>query len=672
MAERLARTRRGHGDQGITLILFALSIVAIMLVVALVIDYSNVRNSRQDNKLLADTAATAGMKELATEGDPVAMPWRGVCAALDYLQVNEPALTGIVYKDGAGNVLVGNPCSSLKNQECTPNVTTTWAWIHAVAGPRAFDIKSGYTMPDASFPEDSGAYAGDGGVVANGGCDQIAVIASDSDDALFGGIAGRTNYSTASRSVGRVRINTTALGSPAFLMLERVACSVLWESTGSQTNPPSRGLRVLYSPAQGSTPAQPGIIHVDSHGTGSGCDKNGSCTSKANWVVNSSDSSFPKIVAEDAPDGTKGIVAIKAMDPAVNGAAACAVPPAFGVSPAPTTARIVSRKPVDDKYNTSPTTITQLHTDAYSAVNLTAATAPAAGYTVVNTCGNGISAALMATIGKVFVNCAGTFSPQGSSSTVNFSAATEIVFPGQVSLDGGDALFLPVATRVYIGGSSSDSSLTVANNAILGINSVTFADDATATTNACDGRTGERRLVVFGGISGKPALSLSGRTALCATMVYLAGPKTQSAYALHALTGGSPHASCTVSLPCPATTGPAGAYFTVSGSGATVRWVAPNQTAAQPAPGSQGVEDLALWTESSGLTEVKSNGELIANGVFFLPNASMEVRAPSLPTPRDAQFIARTLGLLQGFFQMQPTPGNVVQVPELGGIGLVR
>jgi hypothetical protein len=69
---------------------------------------------------------------------------------------------------------------------------------------------------------------------------------------------------------------------------------------------------------------------------------------------------------------------------------------------------------------------------------------------------------------------------------------------------------------------------------------------------------------------------------------------------------------------------------------------------------------------------VRSNGNLIANGVYFLPNSNVDVSAPSLPTPRDAQFISRTLALTQGFFQMQPTPGNNVQIPILEGIGMVR
>ena len=104
----------------------------------------------------------------------------------------------------------------------------------------------------------------------------------------------------------------------------------------------------------------------------------------------------------------------------------------------------------------------------------------------------------------------------------------------------------------------------------------------------------------------------------------------------------------------------------------SLQWSAPNQLTVQPTPGSVGFEDLALWGETANLSELKSGGDLRARGVYFLPNDRMEFRSPASATPQDAQFISRSLALLQGTLRMQPTPSNVVQVPLLGGSGLVR
>ena len=89
--------------------------------------------------------------------------------------------------------------------------------------------------------------------------------------------------------------------------------------------------------------------------------------------------------------------------------------------------------------------------------------------------------------------------------------------------------------------------------------------------------------------------------------------------------------------------------------------------------GSVGLEDLALWTETWSTTEMKSGAAVLrAKGVFFLPNSRAEMRAPAAAIPQDAQFIARTLRLLQGSLRMQPTPANAVRIPVLTGLGLVR
>ncbi len=461
---------RGRDDAGITIILMAVALVAILTVVALVLDLSNVRNTRQDNKRTTDIVTAAGAQALAP--DAVARPWRGVCAALAYLEVNRPELSlSLTYRDGAGNPVGGSPCSTLVNQECVPSTPASWAWIRAVDGDFAADLRSGYVTPDADFPEDAAEYAGDNGLVANGGCDQLAVILSNADPALFGGIAGATEYQTVARSVARVRITIEGLGVPAFLMLERTTCDTLSEQVGSGE------LGIVVDPAG---PTEPGIIHVDSSGSpATGCNGN---NNPGGWTTYSSGTSGPKIVAHPAPDGTPGIIALHALQiglpPIAYGGSTVA-----GLSPAPIAGRVVSRGPVDEKYNpSSAPTIATAHASGYSDAVRT--TAPAGWATLSGGTCNNHSATVAAA--QVFVNCPGGYSPTNAT----FAAATDVIFNGPVAVSNNSQLYLPAARRIVVGG-NSNGGLSVAGGGRLGINSATaFANTDVATSAACTGREG--------------------------------------------------------------------------------------------------------------------------------------------------------------------------------------
>jgi hypothetical protein len=337
----------------------------------------------------------------------------------------------------------------------------------------------------------------------------------------------------------------------------------------------------------------------------------------------------------------------------------------------------VSRKPIDDKYNSDgEPSITTLHSQSVLYVNGVAtppSTYPAArpgAWTALNACTG--SAPPLAT--KVFVNCTGGFSADTVSS---FAGVTDVIFNGPVSVANNKALYFPDARRVIVGGTLAGGGLTVAGGGKLGINS---AAPFTGPTTACAGREGPTwtqtaQLVVFGGkASGgdQGALNVGGSAALCQTTVYLAGPKSIAAHVKRQIVDGSYDPSCLQPKPCALTSAAnpiTNANLVISG---LVQWSAPNQTPDQPSVGSVGFEDLALWTETQTLSELKSGGDLRARGVYFPPNDRLVFRSPASATPQDAQFISRSLALLQGTLSMRPTPGNTVQVPELGGVGLVR
>jgi Flp pilus assembly protein TadG len=79
--------RRVDDERGVTLVLFALLMVALLGIAGLVVNIGLVRADRQRNKGAADVAVTAGMYALDAGGGQIAT-FRGACAALDYLKTN--------------------------------------------------------------------------------------------------------------------------------------------------------------------------------------------------------------------------------------------------------------------------------------------------------------------------------------------------------------------------------------------------------------------------------------------------------------------------------------------------------------------------------------------------------------------------------------------------------
>lgn len=658
--------RRRSGDRGVVLAIFALAMVAILIVVALVIDYGVVRSTRQDNKSTADSAAAAGARALAPDAIP--RPWRAACGALSYLKANQPGRTlALTFRNGANGSVSGDPCSDVARlaQLCGDSSPATWASITATDGEFTAEIAAGYRTPDARFAEDAGAYAGDNSTP----CKQIAVIVSNSDRPFFGQIAGASDYKTSARTVGRVEITNNPTSVPAFLMLERRSCGVLSHSVGT-----GGGEGIIVQPA---STTEGGVIHLDSSGV-DGC----SGTSENNFTLyGTTIGSNPGIIAQSVTTGTTtypGIISLRAIEVG-NTAHAYGTP--TGVSPTPVAGKVISRAAADRKYNPpspSTSTISDLHADAQPKANWTAAPVtapPAPAWRTITTCSGHTETV---TQSLVFVNCPSGYSP----SNVTFANATEIVINGPVHVSNGSQLYMPAAQNIVIGGTGS-RGLEVSNGGRIGVNSVSaFPNDDAGVVSACAGRndkatdgwTNTTRLTIFGGGSsgaGAGALNVAGRAAMCQTFAYLAGPKTRPTYVKQSIEDGTYDVTCVPETPCPKTSGNpiANAHFDISGR---VFWSAPNQMNVQPDDGDAGVEDLALWTETASLSEVKAGGFVQAKGVLFLPNGRAEMRSPATAEPQDAQFIARSLKLFQGTLKMRPTAANAVRVPILASVQLVR
>ncbi len=202
----------------------ALSLVALLVVAALVANRGLAREHKVANKSYTDASAAAGIRNL-DPGDGLSRPWVGVCAAVAYLRVNDPQLAAMSssWHTGAGVIIGADPCATgslLLSAICTNNSPSTWGWYTGTAGDLTVDVKSGYTTPDPAFDA-----PGSGDNSATGGCDQLAVIIHQTEAPGLGKVAaGSGNIVTAVRSVARMTTVPGAEASAALLILERTAC----------------------------------------------------------------------------------------------------------------------------------------------------------------------------------------------------------------------------------------------------------------------------------------------------------------------------------------------------------------------------------------------------------------------------------------------------------------
>ena len=91
MRPTTARLRGRHDERGAVAMMVAISLTALLIVVAMVLDFGLVRMDRQSNKSAADAAVGAGMRAL-DGGTGEIYSYRGVCEAIEYLNANQPEL----------------------------------------------------------------------------------------------------------------------------------------------------------------------------------------------------------------------------------------------------------------------------------------------------------------------------------------------------------------------------------------------------------------------------------------------------------------------------------------------------------------------------------------------------------------------------------------------------
>jgi hypothetical protein len=612
---------------------------------ALVLDLGLIRVDRQVDKSAQDAAAVAGANGLVDDlTNPVFHPFAGVCQAFNYLKVNDRSFsdaTTPIWSNGNGGPVSGNAngCDvSHATDVCVKDNPTTWARARATSndGKYQLTIQSGYKiLPPAgtwdlsygnikdvtggAFYEDAlPAYSGDFGDVAHyGGCDQVVVIVAETKDTTLGAPAAAT-MSTRVRSVGRVRIDPPE--SPyALLILERTDCQVLTNGNNGVAAINVDGYKT-----------HPGMIHADSNGSGSSCNKQLIVGQKADGVV-----------AHEAPDdGTPGQISTVATTNQSDGLTNVYAGPKPPGS-APVSSSLVTRSVLDSVYLSGVTAARDAASFAWTAA-AGAGTVPDGTWTKINSCPSGDVAGV-----KLLVKC------NNMNNSANFTDATDIIFTG--TLGGGSATIrMPKANNVYVVGSSSPNGVGVEAGTQLSMHD----NDAGCSSTYNAGIT-RAKLFVYGG-----SLKVNGGLfRACDTTVVLMG--------------NDPTACLPVGTPtyypngnvCEGLSKPGNGVVDMSGNG-SVDWTGPNKVDDEIQASKtdhDALEDLALWTESYGSQGLGGSGTVHLAGVFAAPNAKpLKLNGTPIWQVLNSQYVVRTLENDGGaIFNMRPSPSLPVAPPQV-------
>ncbi len=658
----LTRLRaRNRDERGATIILFSLLLVSLLGMSGLVLDVALVRYDRQRNKSVADSAVAAGMRALEVPGTGIPAPFRGACAALDFVRANHPDLGAVTGTwTFANNASVGvDPCHptntasiALRRRACLPSFVpgyeNTWAVFdgNPVNGVDV-EIHSGYDVNDTSgggYGDE--AYHSDDGAADQGGCDNLAVIIRETERAGLGRVVHGGDLTSRVRSVGRARFGVRSDHIIALLLLERRDCASLDVNGNS-----GAFVEVL---AEGS---RQGIVHSDSAGLNN-------CSSDNN-VLNVNPAGPPaRIIARQTASGTPGTVSVYALsglpgthpenasDPWPGSVYAEGQP---GSPPGgPTAGEQLGRGSVDRRY------LEQMRLLRQDAAARTAWTPPALapGFVDVGCPNNGDIPHRY-----VFVNCtsASGFSPNG---VVRFTAAdSEIVVNNKITITGGASrLVIRDPRKVFVLGNGG-TGVSVGSDNGFSVNAGLRPDGTEYPT--CDARyaAGQTtKKVEFVIMNGTLSASGNGGVRMCQTMLYLAGGT--------GLPDGIGDA--------PSNNSSNGTLSITGGGG--VDWTAPNQLPNTPTitelnDPAYRFEDLALWTEASDGSSIGGTGNITMHGVFFLPNAdAFNIGGNgNQEIGENAQFIVRKLRVSgNSYLRMKPNANDAIPYPFFEGSTLVR
>lgn len=428
------QVRDGGGrDEGVYSIMYAVLVVALVMCAAFVVDLSVLREDRRTERLAADAAATAGAIKL-NPLDGAVSPNAACLQAWEYLKVNLP---------GAGSAVADCPTSKFPTSlaSCPSSGSESGPagqWAVTITWPVADDDPL-LTNPGVTG---RGTYEQPFNSVTDGTdrCQRIGVSVSRTREPLFAGVGGFGARTTLNSSVARSDLNDDLRQEFPLVVLDQTGCGViLAQGSVSQDS----AIRVRNN---GLTP---GRIAIDSDGSapgnsGYGCANTNATTAVAGGggkiqALNGSGGEPARIITRATPAKTTSVPCASGTDPAST--------PSGTVCPRPfQRSNRVTRAPWDWEYHCSATPVAPTSAacpDAPSRPDyiaqlqngigtLTAATAAAAGYTVLSdsaaVCDNNNTYTYYPP-GQYFVNCA-TFKV---NKTIVFGGGT-VVFRGGVDV----------------------------------------------------------------------------------------------------------------------------------------------------------------------------------------------------------------------------------------------
>lgn len=641
------RRARQRDEQGAVAVLTALCAVGLCVAAALVVDLGLMRVDRQVAKSAQDSAALAGVNGLVPNiHNATFHPFAGVCTALNYLKANSPdyaTFSTSTWSDGAGGAIAGDGCDASKaSQVCVPGNRATWARFTGTTadGRSQVYIQSGYTVSadpvdtvsGGAFPEESlPVYASDSGAVTSGGCDQVAVIISETRNTTLGAPAA-ASMGTRVRSVARVLVEPPK--SPfALLILEQHNCQVLANGANG----------VAAIEVQGYQDS-PGMIHSDSAGDGANCNKALMVGTKSDGIVakkaplTSDPGQISTVATSNQIDTTDNVYA----EPKVAGS----VPISSGV---------VTRDVVDRVFLSG---VRARVADSAFAWNAGSGWGTAAPTTPVSTqldpsgnpwtvMGCPAAAAVVTAAPRVLVKC------PNLNSSVTFSDATHIIFTGEVG-GGSSVVRMPKAINVYVHGNTGPNGTGAAAGTELSMHN---AGQAT-----CGSSPERARLFIRAG-----KLDITGGTfQACNTSIILLGGYSDGC--LPAVNG-TYYANGKV---CDTLTKTGNGLLNMGGN-AIVDWTAPSTvpdtTPANlvPQAARDELEDLMFWSETYGVHGLGGGGSVHLSGVFVAPNAdALKLNGNPAWDVLNSQYVVRTLENNGGaVFKMQPMPSLPVAPPSI-------
>gem|GEM_PF-6904692 len=409
-------TRR---DRGSILPIVAFSMIALLIMVAIVIDLGATRSQRRDARSASDAGATAGAVALGGATNAIA-------ACSDALYYTYENLGGTM----PTSATITSACAGF-SATCTTDT-----------GARTATVTVGSTTVTVTNPVTDGSTLMQGTSLGSGvaqtvdqtydgkPCDRVGVQVTRTQPSFFRGVFTSTSATYTVHSVARYSTTVRpGLIPPALVALNRTTCAAI--DAGNNGN------IVLRANANG-----PGIAYADSDGSA------GSCTGSS-AILQSRSSARLFAESSGTTTGVLGWYSAASTSGYNNSSTVTSTTPATW----PTTSgnyvgslqvrsARTTRVPVDQAYHCQnvPTTVQALcasSTDPVLALQALATSSSPAGYTVYSgPCDTTAGSVTMS--GQVWVRDCPLFTVKGG--TLNIAAGSSVIFAGSLSVQAGGTL----------------------------------------------------------------------------------------------------------------------------------------------------------------------------------------------------------------------------------------